>query len=199
MNSPGIRRSAARIVTEVLAPAWVVAVLLVAVSARIAPSPATALKWGLLSALFASLLPFAWIVNEVRRRRLTDHHVSDRTQRAVPLLVGILSILLGLGLLVTGRAPRPLVALVIAMLVGLIVTLLITTLLKWKISVHTATLAGAIVIVLLVFGYQLWPVVFVGAVVAWARVELGDHTLLQVVTGEAIGALVAATVFLALR
>ena len=187
----------ARIVTEALAPAWIATALLVAVAIRAAPTPAEAIRWGVVSALFASVLPFLYVVYEVRRRRVTDRHVSVRTQRPVPMLIAAGSILLGVAILVLGGAPRALVALVVAMLAGVLVTLVIT--LRWKISVHSATLAGAVVIVVLVFGIPFLPLVALCALVGWARVEVGAHTPRQVVIGEAVGAVIAGAVFTALR
>jgi membrane-associated phospholipid phosphatase len=191
------RRRLARLVTEALAPAPTVALLLLVVAWRSAPSPAEALRWGLLAALFASLVPFAYILRGVRRRRLTDHHVGVREQRPLPLLVGIASVLAGLALLAAWGAPRDLVALVAAMAVGLATSLLVT--LAWKISVHTAVVAGAVVILVLVFGPTLLALAPAVTLVGWARVEVGDHTPAQVVAGAALGATVAAVVFSLLR
>src|SRR5689334_14124856 len=125
----------ARLVTEVLAPAPTVAVLLLLVAWHSAPSAADAVRWGILAALFASLVPFLYIVRGVRRGRLTDHHVRLREQRRLPLLVGIASVLIGLTLLALWGAPRDLVALVAAMAVGLSSSLAVT--LFWKLSIHT--------------------------------------------------------------
>ena len=57
-------------VTEALAPAWIAAALLVAVAIRTAPTPVEAVRWAVISALFASVLPFLYVVSEVRRRRV---------------------------------------------------------------------------------------------------------------------------------
>ena len=123
-------------------------------------SPGTALRrrpkplrWGILAALFASFVPFLYIVRGVRRGRLTDHHVRVREQRRLPLLVGVASVVIGLTLLALWGAPRELVALVASMVVGLASSLLVT--LVWKISIHTAVVAGAVTILVLVFGPPL--------------------------------------------
>jgi hypothetical protein len=50
-------------------------------------------------------------------------------------------------------------------------TFLVT--LAWKISIHTATLAGAVTILVIVFGPYLLPVVILPVLVGWAGVELG--------------------------
>ena len=187
----------ARLVTEGLAPAPMVALLLVAVASASTDSLAAALGWGLMSALFASALPFAYIVAGVRGRRLTDHHIGLREQRTVPLLVGILSVVGGLVLLQLLGAPRQLFALVVAMLAGLIATVLVTVV--WKISVHSAVAAGTAVIVVQVFAVPALVVAPVVALVACARVASHDHTVAQVVAGAAMGATIAGLVFGALR
>jgi hypothetical protein len=147
------RRRLARVVTELLAPAPIVTVLVLVVAWHSAPTLAQAVAVGLLAALFASMVPFLFILRGVRCGRWTDHHVGVREQRTVPLLVGVASVLVGLVVLVTRDAPRDLVALVVAMLTGLAVSLLIT--LWWKVSIHAAVAAGAAVVLALVFGPAL--------------------------------------------
>jgi hypothetical protein len=191
------RRRLARLVTEVLAPAPIVAALLLVVAWQSAPTVAAAAAWGLVAALFASLLPFLFILRGVRRGRLTDHHVGVREQRRTPLLMGLASVLVGLALLAAWSAPRELLALVAAMLAGLVVSLLVT--LGWKVSLHTSVAAGSIVILVLVFGPTLLVLLPVVGLIGWARVEVGDHSPAQVAVGALLGAAVAATVFSLLR
>jgi membrane-associated phospholipid phosphatase len=66
-------------------------------------------------------------------------------------------------------------------------------------SIHVASVAGEIVILVLIFGPLFLFLVPMVALVGWARVELGDHTGEQVLAGGAIGAVVAAAVFTLLR
>ena len=187
----------ARLVTEVFAPATVAGLLLLVVAIHSARSVSEAVVWGLIAVLFASLLPMLYIIRGVRRRRLSDHHVGVRTQRPLPLLVGAFSVAVGTALLTFLHAPRDLVALIGAMAAGLLTSLLVT--LFWKISVHVAVGAGAIVILTLVFGPPLLFLTPLVALIGWARVELGDHTPVQVVAGSGLGTLVAAAVFVILR
>lgn len=187
----------ARLITDVLAPAPVCGALLIAVALHSTPTIATALGWSLLAVGFAVLLPFAYVLRGVRRRHLTDIHVRQREQRSPPLLVGIGSILVGLALLVILGAPRELVALVAAMMAGLLVTLVVT--LAWKVSVHSAVASGAVVILALVFGPAWLAMGLLAGLVGWARVKLGDHSVMQVVAGSALGAVVAAVVFTLIR
>lgn len=191
------RRRAARIITEIFAPTPTIGVLFLLVTWHSAPTGADAIAWGALTLLFAALLPFAYLLREVRRRRVTDHHVRVRQQRPRILLTAIASTLALLTLLVAFRAPRDLTALVVACIAGLASALLVT--LFWKISIHVAVVAGAIVILVLVFGRTLIALAPLVALTAWARVTLRDHTPAQVGGGGLLGAVVAGVVFTALR
>jgi len=191
------RQRLARLVTEVLAPAPTVAVLLVVVAWHSAAAASEALQWALLSVLFAALLPFLYILRGVRRKRLTDIHVYRREQRPRVLSIGIGSVIVGFALLTVLGAPRDLTALVGAMAVGLATSTLVT--LFWKVSVHTAVNSGAVTILVLVFGEGLLIVTPLVALVGWARVEVEDHSPAQVVVGAALGAAVAAGIFPLLR
>ena len=191
------RRRLARLITEVLAPANVGSATFLLVAWDSTPSVAETLRWGLLTILFAIALPFSFILWGVRRRRFTDHHIRLREQRPVALVVGIASAPVGLILIAILGAPRELIALVVAMEVGLIISLAIT--LFWKMSIHVASVAGSIVILVLVLGPPFIVLAPVVALVRWARVELGDHTPAQVAAGAAIGAAVAGVIFTWLR
>jgi len=187
------RSRLARLITEVLAPANVGAIVFLLVAWHSTPTILEALRWGLLTVFFTIALPFAFILWGVRRRRFTDHHIRLREQRPQALAVGIGSGLVGLVVLVLLGAPRELIALVVAMATGVVNALLIT--LFWKMSIHVASVAGAIVILVLVFGPPFVVLAPLVALVGWARVELGDHTPAQVTAGAAIGATVAGLIF----
>jgi membrane-associated phospholipid phosphatase len=51
----------------------------------------------------------------------------------------------------------------------------------------------------LVFGTALLAAWALVALIAWSRVQVGDHTLAQVLAGVALGVIVNATVFTLLR
>jgi membrane-associated phospholipid phosphatase len=91
-------------------------------------------------------------------------------------------------------APRALFALVAAMVAGLAVALAITSF--WKISIHAAAAAGTVIsLAILVSPWWLLAAPLV-VVTGWARVEIHDHTPVQVSVGAIVGAAVAAGVLL---
>jgi membrane-associated phospholipid phosphatase len=182
---PG-RLRVARSVGELLSPPPIIVVLALTVAWD-------SILWGGVAALFASVLPYAIILRGVRQGRLSDKNISLREQRIRFGVVAISSILAGMALLAAFGAPAELVALLASIAVGVACGWVIT--LWWKISVHAAIAAGAATVLLLVFGPALlvvWPLV---AVIAWSRVQVGDHTPAQVLAGVALGVVVNATIF----
>jgi membrane-associated phospholipid phosphatase len=191
------RLRVARLVGELLSPPPIIVALALVVAWDSSPTPAMAVVWGGIAAVFASVLPYALILRGVRRGRLTDKNLGVRAQRIRFGVVAIGSILLGLAVLAALDAPAELVALLASIAVGVACGWVIT--LWWKISVHAAIAAGAATVLLLVFGPALlvvWPLV---ALIAWSRVQVGDHTPAQVLAGVALGVVVNATIFLLLR
>lgn len=194
-SEPRAATAAARLVTEVLAP-WVIVLLLpVAMAWQVTRSPSQSLLWGFVIALTSSLLPMLVIVWGVRTGRWDGHHVRNREDRLVPFLALIGLSLAGLALLVLGDAPWPMIALDVSMIVSLLVTGAITT--RWKISMHTAVAAGAVVIAT-TYVPALWVLAALVAVIGWSRVQVGDHTPAQVVAGAVIGAVLGGGLFTAL-
>jgi membrane-associated phospholipid phosphatase len=190
------RLRVARLVGELLSPPPILVVLALVVAWDSSPM-GMAVLWGGIAALFASVLPYALILRGVRQGRLSDKNISLREQRIRFGVVAITSILLGLVLLAAFDAPAEMVALVASIAVGVACGWVIT--LWWKISVHAAIAAGSATVLLLVFGPALlavWPLV---GVIAWSRVQVGDHTSAQVLAGVALGVVVNATVFSLLR
>jgi membrane-associated phospholipid phosphatase len=192
-----LRLRVARLVGELLSPPPILVVLALVVAWASSPTPAMAVVWGAIAAVFASVLPYALILRGVRRGQLSDTNISLREQRIRFGVVAITSILVGLAVLAALDAPAEMVALQASIAVGVACGWVVT--LWWKISVHAAIAAGAATVLLLIFGPALlavWPLV---AVIAWSRVQVGDHTAAQVLAGVALGVVVNATIFLLLR
>ena len=191
------RYLAARVITEVFAPAVLVGAQLVAVGWHAGQVAGVSRWWGLLGALFAVVIPFAYVLRGIRHGGLVNHHIPDRERRRVPLLFGVASLGCGLVVLWALGAPRELLALLVAGGAGLLVFLTITH--WWKISIHTGVAAGTVAVLVTVYGPVAFAALPVVPLVGWARLRLAAHTLAQVIVGAGVGALVAALVFPSLR
>ncbi|WP_396027505.1 phosphoesterase PA-phosphatase [Actinoplanes sp. TBRC 11911] len=188
-----MRNRLARLVTEVFAPAVLVAALLLLVGWQAGGSG----WWGVPAAVFAAGIPMAYVVRGVRRGRLGDHHIPDRKLRRGPLLFGAASSLVGTALLAVLGAPRELVALLAAGLTGLFVFAVVT--LFWKMSFHTGVAAGTVAVLIAVYGPWAWLAAPLVPLIGWSRLRLSAHTAPQVIAGALVGAAVAGTVFPVLR
>jgi membrane-associated phospholipid phosphatase len=69
----------------------------------------------------------------------------------------------------------------------------------WKISPHPRTFPGALTFLVLAFGPSFALLYLLVLPIAWARVDLGGHSLAQAGTGALLGVVIAAAVFSARR
>lgn len=186
-------RRLARIITEVFAPSPVAAVVLMIVAWRYSPTPGDALKWAIVSILFAPLTPLLYLRRQLRRGKVTDHHVRRREQRAGIILFTLACGFIALVVLVRFGAPSPVIGLVYSGAAGLIVALAITR--YWKISIHTGVAAGIVVVFVELFGGGMLLLAPLVALIGWARVAVGDHTPAQVTVGAIVGGIVSGSTF----
>jgi membrane-associated phospholipid phosphatase len=187
----GDRQALARRCTDLLEPTNWLIVTVVAVGWH--ADGRAGLGWGLLAALFAGVLPAVFISYGVRRGLWSDRTVGARRPRLAVLLFITGSVAAGLILLIVLGAPRLLTGYLAFMLGSVAVLAAITF--AWKISIHCAVASGSAAILAVTYG----PLVLLGYVLvaglAWSRVRVGDHTVLQVVLGSVLGAGAAALAY----
>lgn len=179
----------ARVVTEVFAPAVLLAIQLVLVGRQTTGT----YGWGVAAAMFAVGIPYAFVVRGVRRGRYADHHIPERASRRTPLVFALGSAAVGLAVLAVAGAPRPIVALMVSGGAGLVVFGVITH--WWKISLHAGIAGGTVAVLTLVYGPWTLAGLPVAVLICWSRVRLRVHTVAQVAVGAVLGALVAGLVF----
>lgn len=140
--------------------------------------------WAVLYVLIAVLTPFLYLAWLVRKGKVTDLDVQLREQRKQPLLVTLACMGVAGLLLALGSAPSTLTVLAATSWLQVLTILGIT--LRWKISVHASAAAGAGTVIWALLGSP-WPL-FIGVpLIAWSRVRLRRHTLLQTVAGALLG------------
>lgn len=153
--------------------------------------------YGALAALFVCVLPLLVLLGLVRLGKVTDHHVSNRKQRAPVLLMALGFVAAGLVVLQAANAPRSVMVMVLAIIAGIVVLAAVSPV--WKISGHAAAVSSAAVICVLMMGPAWLPLVLLVPAVGWSRVVLRAHTLAQVVAGSLFGGLVMAGLWWLLR
>lgn len=156
--------------------------------------------WSGISLFFSLGVPVLYILFGVWRGFITDVHVMEREQRALPFIVAIVGALVGSVLLWAMQAP--------ASVYGLGLILAFNGLLIWfitrytKISVHVSVLS-ATVLGAAVLHPQLPPfsILWTVPLLIWARMRRGRHTLWQGLGGFGVagGMTVLIVVALGLR
>lgn len=178
----------AKVITEVGAP-WVSNILGSIAVGVLAGSVA----WGVVLALLTAIAPMALIFGAMKVRGGGDHHVSDRSQRPLILLLILVIQVIGVVVEIAAGAPAVVIAFTVVGVVTLVVTGVITAALKWKVSLHVAVSTSIVVFLALAGHSWLWLLLLVWvALVGWSRVTLKAHTPMQVLVGFVCGVASAA-------
>ncbi len=138
----------------------------------------------LISLIFTSALPLAIILLWAKRIG-TDRDISNRSDRYMPLIIGIISYIIGFMICIIFNLDHFLTALLLCYATNTGVVLLFT--IKWKISVHTTALSGPVAALILLLGPlgAIFGVIY--PVLIWSRVLLKKHTLAQAISGGVQG------------
>ncbi|MBV7338576.1 phosphatase PAP2 family protein [Chloroflexi bacterium TSY] len=175
----------ARVVSNIGSPP-VVGLFAVFVSFYAAPSVRQA-SWGLVYIFIAILIPVMYVINLVRQAKVTDFHLSARSERIGPFIVTLGAGLVGWLTMVSANV-FPTLQLVAAInVVQTTLLLLITT--QWKISIHSTAITGLAVLALYVIGTNAIPFLLSIPLVGWSRLYLKRHTMAQVMAGTFLGAI----------
>ncbi len=138
----------------------------------------------LISLIFASVLPLAITLYWAKKLN-TDKDISNREDRFVPLIVGVLSYLIGFVIAWALGVSNFLTVLILCYAVNTLIVLLITY--KWKISIHTTGLTGPVAALIMLLGPIGALVGLLYPVLIWSRFTLKKHTMAQAIAGGVFG------------
>jgi Mn2+/Fe2+ NRAMP family transporter len=192
-----MKQTLARIITDVFNPFLVSAVVIVLLAFEGTDTTAGALKWASISLALSVLPVLAVVIYLVRRKKLDGVFENPRRQRIGIYLLAVALGVFGWWLLWYLIAPPELKALFAAGTAAVLVFTIINFF--WKISVHTAFIAGAATVLFEYYGNMAAWTLLLLPPLAWARVELKQHSWLQTVMGAVITAPVVMMVLLAFR
>ncbi|GAB20205.1 hypothetical protein GOEFS_106_01030 [Gordonia effusa NBRC 100432] len=142
------------------------------------------------------VLPMVVIVALMLRRRVKDHHVSDKRER--PVVIGAIAaiVAVGLSVMMVWSAPIQLVLLVLSGLFLVISAGTVTLVSRYKVSFHAAVAWGQ-TLALAFIASSPWVLVAVPIALAtsWARLRLGAHTRTEVLVGSIVGCVSVGAIF----
>ena len=88
-------------------------------------------------------------------------------------------------------------ALVAAFTAGLATVVILASInLWWKVSIHTALVAGSVTLLIMLYGWILAVTTVLIPLMAWARIESNNHSPAQAVAGALLAALIVVVVFM---
>ncbi len=192
-----MRERTARLISGILNPFLIGAVVIALLSFKDSPSTPDALKWASISLAISVLPVLVVVIWLVRQKKLDAFYDNQRKQRNLVYVLASGLGVIGCGLMWGLKAPELLTVTFTAGLVELIVFMGINF--YWKISLHMAFVAGGVTVLCLVYGVAAtWTIVFL-PLVAWARIELKQHSLSQVVAGALLAGVIAVGIFAGFR
>lgn len=185
----------AQMVSLIANPLLVALPLYLVVALATAPNITQGLLWWVVTATGISAAPLLFVWRGVRSGRYTDHHVSQREQRLIPLSFALGCMVMVFVLLLLLKASPALMATVTAMITSFVVALMITQFARWKISLHLIGITGAIITLGLVVEPHLFFLAPLILLVGWARWQVHAHTPLQALAGTVLAGSVLVVTF----
>jgi len=188
-----MRKQIAKLVSNILNPFLVSLVIILLLSFESTRSPLDALRWSAILVAISLVPVYSVMVYFSRTGRLGSRFIDVGKQRTkIYLLAGICA-LVGCIILIYLEAPLILLATFVAGLSATVIFMGIN--LWWKISLHAAFIAASITLLVILYSSLGIVAVMLLPLVAWARVELGHHSLAQVTIGAFLAALIVVVVF----
>ena len=180
-------RESAKFVSYLLNPLYWLGVLFVVAAMQGVGSTWEGLAWAAFVLVVSVGLPILFLLDQKRRGRISDWHISRREERLrLPLIaMALFAIVLPLVALQFAQGPRALQAVFVTGLALMVVTLAITFI--WKVSQHVMGITALSTMLTILLGPLAAPSFLLVPVVAWARVTVGAHTRGQTIVGGLLG------------
>lgn len=188
-----MRKRLANLASNFLNPFLVSVMVILWLSLSSSASSAEAFKWTLILISLCVLPVYLMSVYSVRSGRLDAIFSNTRKQRTRIYLFGCVCAAISIIVMLLLGAPIELVAVLVAVLTAGILFMLVN--LRWKISIHAAFVMGTAVLLIMLYGWKAVAAVAIVPVIAWSRMELGQHSMGQVTAGALLSTTVLVSVF----
>lgn len=173
----------AEMVSRILDPVWEIPL---AILLAVAFAATEGLRWRFLGLLLFidAVVPMVFFVIMLLKKQIKDWDIESRTQRIPLYAFTLICHLAGLWLAHELDKDELVAVLTVFYLVGITFALIT---LKWKISLHAGVNAVLFTAINVFYGWHLWWLYGLLAVVMWARVYQKHHSWEQVTVGALLG------------
>jgi membrane-associated phospholipid phosphatase len=183
----------ARLTSNILNPFVISVIVLILLTLESTSNLKDAIEWMMIAVAISVVPLLITVVCLVRFKRLDGFFTNPREQRNIVYIAASLLGAVDCALFWYFKAPE----LLAVTFTSALITVLVFTLINhfWKISIHTAFIAAAGSVLVIVYGVAMvWTLVFV-PLVGWSRIALKQHSLWQVVAGGLTAAVIVSAVF----
>jgi len=188
-----MKKKLARLISDVLNPFVVGAVVITLLAFEDTSGVEEAVSWILIAVVISIVPVLVAVVCLVRFKKLDSFFTNSRQQRYIVYIVASALGVIDCVFFWCIGAPRLLAVTFTAGLIAVVVFMVINY--YWKISLHTAFVAGAASALIIVYGaFMAWTLVLI-PVMGWARIVMQQHSLGQVVAGGMLSVVVLCGVF----
>ena len=187
------RKKIANLLSNILNPFVVGLITILFLSFESTSSTADALKWSLILTAVGILPVFLAMLYLARKGKLDSIFTSVRQQRTGVYLLAAVCAVTGGVIIAFLEAPPELRATFVAGFSAVIVFMVINF--WWKISLHIAFITASATVLIILYGYIGAISVVILPMMAWARVESGQHTPAQVAAGAFLAMVITVVVF----
>lgn len=156
-------------------------------------NPVIAIGWAFVCILFGMIVPYLYMVLLFRRKIINDFHVPDREDRIKPLIIANISYIIGYFVLYILDAPLFLKSIFAVYVITTIILTAITSF--WKISFHASWITFIGVTFYILLGRWALFLLLLIPLVGWARVNIKRHTVMQIILGSALSAVISLFVY----
>jgi membrane-associated phospholipid phosphatase len=182
-NKGGSKEALAEFISTISNAPIVAIVVFITINHSLIPDGSWVI-YALTSAFFAGIMPI--IIGSIwTKNKNIERDMPVKEDRFYPLILVILSYILGVGVLYLMDAPALTTVLMVCYLTNTCVVFLIN--LHWKISIHAMGMAGPLTALIYLFGWTGLILTLLLPVVGWSRVYLKRHTPGQVIIGSILG------------
>lgn len=141
--------------------------------------------WAILFIMLFAVPPTLYVISLLKKGQIEDFHMNIRKERVKPLLVILINTLVGAGIFYALGSPKFFIVFTLCCLISILLMFFVT--LSWKISGHGVAVGGLCVILISFMNEIAIPLSMIVPIVAWSRVKLSRHTVLQTVAGVILG------------
>lgn len=188
-----MKKQLAQLTSGIFNPFLVSAVVITLISFQSTDHISDAIKWALILIAVSILPVFSIVIYLAHKEKIEGIFINIRRQRNKIYVLASISTVAGCLLLLYLQAPLVLIATFVTGLASIIVFMCINFL--WKISLHTAFAAASVTVLTIQYGSIGALTAMLIPPIAWARIELEQHSLTQAVAGALLAGLIVVIVF----